>query len=296
MTGNDRIDQLEKLDLNFSAFHLNVEIDWVRAIRHLDVPNHEWHSHGNMEIHFLLEGSLHYSFEDSTFDIMAGEALLIPPNTLHKLGNMIDSPYFSFILNIRLTPETDDPEALFFSNALKIETPRQIALYDGTIQLLRRCLQEAGWRTNGFLIAIQSSLLIILADVAREIQGAHSAKYAIAQKRNMASMRAERILEYIEHACNRPITVDDLAQYMYLSPRQVQRIVNEAYGTSIGGLIKSARIKRAKELLKNSALSVNSISEMVGFATPQAFCRFFLREEGLSPSRWREGILPSKMK
>ena len=35
---------------------------------------------------------------------------------------------------------------------------------------------------------------------------------------------------------------------------EATRIVNEAYGTSIGGLIKSARIKRAKELLKNSAI------------------------------------------
>lgn len=293
MSSNDLIHRLERLELGFQAFGLSVDIEWLRAIRHTDVPNHEWHSHANVEIHFLLEGNLHYTFPNSFVELSPGKALLIPANMPHKLCNEDGNPYFSFTFNFSTDADKSQAEALFLSEAMRsVSAPKVISLYDRTVTALRQCLEEAQWRCNGYLIAIKSCLLMILVDIAREVRGMDTLSYPAPEKQNIISMRAERIAEYIKHREGQPVSIRDIARHMYLSERQVQRITHEAYGVSVGRLIQTIRIKQAKEHLKNGDVSVSKVAERLGFSSPQSFCRFFAREEGVSPTQWRESILP----
>ncbi len=293
MSSNDLIQRLERLELGFQAFGLSVDIEWLRAIRHTDVPSHKWHSHANVEIHFLLEGNLHYTFPDSSVTLSPGKAMLIPANMPHKLCNEDGTPYFSFTFNFSADADKSQAEALFLSEAMRsVSEPRIINLYDRTVNALHQCLEEAQWRCNGYLIAIKSCLLVILVDIAREVRGLDSLSYPAPEKQNIVSMRAERIEEYIRHREGQPVSIQDIARHMYLSERQVQRITREAYGESVGKLIQTIRIKQAKEYLKNYDLSVSKVAERLGFSSLQSFCRFFAREEGVSPTQWRESMLP----
>jgi transcriptional regulator GlxA family with amidase domain len=51
------------------------------------------------------------------------------------------------------------------------------------------------------------------------------------------------------------------------------------------------RIERARSLLKHSRLSVQDISDTLGYPSIHAFSRAFKNKEGRSPSAYREAAI-----
>ena len=59
------------------------------------------------------------------------------------------------------------------------------------------------------------------------------------------------------------------------------------YGTTPIKYINNLRMKKAKELLANSDMSISEISELVGFQSIHYFSRNFKEREGCAPLAYR---------
>ena len=53
-------------------------------------------------------------------------------------------------------------------------------------------------------------------------------------------------------------------------------------------MIHSVRIKHAAELLRSGTGSVSGIGYLVGFESPNNFCRIFKREMKMTPTEFRK--------
>ena len=51
--------------------------------------------------------------------------------------------------------------------------------------------------------------------------------------------------------------------------------------------INECRVKRAKELLRDSNLKIYEVSQEVGFENPHYFSRIFKRHTGMTPYEYR---------
>ena len=99
----------------------------------------------------------------------------------------------------------------------------------------------------------------------------------------------EEALAMIERSySDERLTVTELSRGIYSSRRQVQRSFAEA-GTSVRETLHTIRMRRAAELLRESALPVAQIGQRVGYRQPAQFAKAFRRYHGVSPSQWREG-------
>jgi AraC-like DNA-binding protein len=78
----------------------------------------------------------------------------------------------------------------------------------------------------------------------------------------------------------------DLAQQINISERTLRRRLGEQ-STSFLELRDGARFERARDLLKNSTLTVNEIADLVGYADARAFRRAFKRWSGMLPTDFR---------
>ncbi len=78
------------------------------------------------------------------------------------------------------------------------------------------------------------------------------------------------------------------AERIGVTPGHLTEAVKAATGRPASALVREARIREAKRLLTGTALTVRQVAARVGFADPAYFCRFFRRETGLSPGRFRE--------
>jgi AraC-like DNA-binding protein len=79
------------------------------------------------------------------------------------------------------------------------------------------------------------------------------------------------------------LSVDDLAADMNLSRVQLYRKVKSITGSSPVELLRSARLKKAYQLLYTSDKSVSEVAYEVGFTAPSYFTKCFREEYGMVP-------------
>jgi AraC-like DNA-binding protein len=85
---------------------------------------------------------------------------------------------------------------------------------------------------------------------------------------------------------NEALTLSDLAEALGQSSRSLQRQLRQR-GTSHRELLDAVRRELALELLADGRNSTAIVAHTLGFATPQAFYRAFLRWTGTTTAAWR---------
>jgi AraC-like DNA-binding protein len=89
-----------------------------------------------------------------------------------------------------------------------------------------------------------------------------------------------------------PITLEDLSQKVAISPYYLIRIFRHVYKQTPHQYLVGRRIHKAKELLRNSDLSITEICITVGYESLGSFSTLFRKETGLSPSAYRTNSQP----
>jgi signal transduction histidine kinase/ligand-binding sensor domain-containing protein/DNA-binding response OmpR family regulator len=99
----------------------------------------------------------------------------------------------------------------------------------------------------------------------------------------------ERVLNEIEnHISDEQFSVEKLANHVGMSVSQLNRKLNALIGQPAGHLIRSQRLQRAADLLKQKAGNVAEICYQVGFSDQANFSRAFKKQFGVSPSAYRK--------
>ena len=81
--------------------------------------------------------------------------------------------------------------------------------------------------------------------------------------------------------------VEDLSSAVHLTRSQVHRRLKAATGLNATQYIRSIRLNKAQELLKETPFPVSQIALDVGFSDPGFFSRVFKERFGMSPSHFR---------
>jgi len=104
-----------------------------------------------------------------------------------------------------------------------------------------------------------------------------------------ASVFITRFKEVIEaRLTDSEISVEDLAADMNLSRVQLYRKVKNVTGSSPVELLRTARLKRAYQLLVTTELTVSEVAYQVGFSAPSYFTKCFKDEYGQLPGDIRK--------
>lgn len=105
----------------------------------------------------------------------------------------------------------------------------------------------------------------------------------------LRSDKVNKALRFIEEHYDDPgICADMIGDALGLSTSYVSRLLRQNTGMGVVDYIHSARLKKAKELLANTNLSVDDIAEQVGFASRWTLTRSFKRYEDTTPGAYRE--------
>lgn len=86
------------------------------------------------------------------------------------------------------------------------------------------------------------------------------------------------------------ISVNKISKMIYLSPNYISLIFKKETGETITDYLTRIRIEKAKNLLKNTELQIQKISEMVGYEDASYFSKVFRKITGIHPLRYRSFI------
>lgn len=91
-----------------------------------------------------------------------------------------------------------------------------------------------------------------------------------------------------------PILVQHIAQHCGVDRAYLSKIFKHATGCTLQEYLIQFRIKKAKQLLKDTDLSVQYVSYSVGYNDPFTFSKVFKKQTGFSPSEWRKEQIADK--
>lgn len=98
-----------------------------------------------------------------------------------------------------------------------------------------------------------------------------------------------RAIAYLTEHMDEKIQMSALARQLNLSERNFRKLFTEQIGVSPKAYLQTARLGRAKELLRMRTMSIHEISEAVGYYSQFQFSRDFKKEFGLTPTEYRGG-------
>ncbi|AET68573.1 response regulator containing CheY-like receiver domain and AraC-type DNA-binding domain [Desulfosporosinus orientis DSM 765] len=98
----------------------------------------------------------------------------------------------------------------------------------------------------------------------------------------------QKAAEFIKINFRKKITIENIAQAVYLSPCYISRLFKQNLGCTISEYITQVRIENAKMMLKSSQYNVTQVAKESGFEDPTYFARVFKKIEGITPSRYRQ--------
>lgn len=101
------------------------------------------------------------------------------------------------------------------------------------------------------------------------------------------SRAIQRCCDFIDMNLNRNIHAKDLAQLVGYTDAYLTRRFREETGFGISDYLKAARIERAKLLLQTTDLSVQQISDQLGYTTRSYFSHCFRQITGMTPIEFR---------
>ena len=109
---------------------------------------------------------------------------------------------------------------------------------------------------------------------------------AMSSQETDAVEQAERI---IREKYGTDLTLESIAQQVYLSPYYLSRAFKQKTGVNLFTYLTNVRMENGKRLLQESNLRVAEISRRVGYDNPSYFGQVFKQYYGVTPKRFRAG-------
>lgn len=103
----------------------------------------------------------------------------------------------------------------------------------------------------------------------------------------LSAAQMQRIRTFIEDQLAEKLSLEAVANFANLSRFHFSRAFKASFGSGLHEYIQKRRIERAQDFLRSTSLHPDRVSELVGFPSPAAFRRSFLRATGVSPLKFR---------
>lgn len=97
-----------------------------------------------------------------------------------------------------------------------------------------------------------------------------------------------KITAYVKSNYMKKITLEDIADHVFLSKTYLSRIFKEEMKVTLSKYINKIRIDKSKLLLLDSSLSLADVANLTGFDDQSYYSKTFRNITGMSPGRYKE--------
>lgn len=250
------------------------------------------HIHTDYEIYYSLEGILNLKVNNKTISLPADHFVLIPPSLQHGSIYEPNTPKKYFVIVFSFHHHNHKNVSFHYDKAFMSTLHDNIKEDDfyvskdktqcrNLIPLIQKELETKGL---GWQLMIRSYYLSFIVNSFRNIITS-----PISNENNFAELNiAIEITKFMHNNYHKNISLQDVADAMYMTPRHISRIFNEYFGTSFGKTLSIYRLNYAKNYLCDTDYPVEKIATLVGFSSPQSLYKLFKEREKITIKKYRE--------
>ena len=95
------------------------------------------------------------------------------------------------------------------------------------------------------------------------------------------------IQEYIRKNYHQKLTLQMISSEFYVTPAYCSSLLKEKLDQSFNEYLGEIRLEKAKQLLRETDLSADRISDEIGYSNPKYFFKVFKKLTGFTPLEYR---------
>lgn len=239
-----------------------------------DIP--AYRPNGRIDHHmiFVERGQLTAELDGRQVQVHKDEIVYYPPNTCQRYCYAAGTDSLYYWLHFSGTKIGEFLSVFPFSQG--VYRVKRLPEYTGMIQ---NVIQKYDRREPGTDFYCHSQTQLLLTRMGQEIFAEN------ARSRN--GLRAEKIAAQLRGNPEQELNNRLLAERYGISQYHLIRMFKEETGCTPQKYRNLMRIERAKQLLTDTELNINEISDMLGFADPLYFSRLFKQIAGIAPRDYR---------
>ncbi|PSJ40340.1 GlxA family transcriptional regulator [Zobellella endophytica] len=115
-------------------------------------------------------------------------------------------------------------------------------------------------------------------------------RLSLAARLNIHHPRLLRVLALMEDNLENPLSSQELAEQVHISVRQLERLFKQGLNKAPSYYYMTLRVDRARQLLKETNLSVAEVATACGFDSVAHFSRTYRTHKGIAPSEERKRL------
>ncbi len=107
---------------------------------------------------------------------------------------------------------------------------------------------------------------------------------------NYRKSQFDEIEDYLKDNLDKSFTLEELSLVFSISTSKLKMIFKEESGSSPISYFTSLKIKKAKQLIRETSLNFTQISESLGFSTVHYFSKLFKEKTGVTPTEYAKSV------
>ena len=278
------------LVLDNAALYMLAEHEYVvsnsETVRLLNTP----HTHSYCELFACGNGRMILNIGGNTAALQSGDAALVPPLLPHCAVSYADADWAS--VSFSFSRFQDSGKQDLFSLLYPLASAKTAYLLPNVPELYadmlalntflkQNCLHTASVRF--------AEMIVHTAELCAEnTEAVPRGNGSAASHVTDAVTRLNMLNNIINTGFMHRLTARETAAQLFLSERQLSRIIRKQYGTTWNGLLTEKRLSAAKMLLETSDRPPSEIASVVGFGSVAGFYRDFTEKFGVPPAKYRK--------
>jgi len=279
-------------------FHVHLENTVVRLLfngvwdrtKDAEALVHIPHIHVCSELFVCGTGEVVLKTDNGYITLHSGDAAIVPPGVYHmKYRTTPDTVGYalSFLCIRKSTRDCTD----LYKKFLPFVSGNQILVYRKQPSLftgIQKIIREAE-SAEDFTPALHLAQLLLKAvdlPVDKDLENTAKVSETVSCFNDMQRML--KLDQLIETYYMQNWRIDDIAEQLFISSRQLDRISRKRYGKTLYEVIMDKRIQTAEQLLVTTDMTVDKIAVTVGFSSSAGFYREFMKRYDTTPAEYRK--------
>ena len=260
------------------------------------------HTHDFYEVNLVLTGRGRHYVQEQALDTVPGDVFVIPPEVSHGYRQEHDLDVFHLLLHPmfvqRHLAELRGLPGFLMLFTVEPYFRRQAGFryglhLDGDAfvharQIMELLNQEQVANRPGRDLILESLTLYELAFLCRAYSAQLPAGLAAGHEQAHPQWRAiQNVFALVEQRFQERLTLDDLAQAAHMQRHYFCRFFHAATAMTPMKFLLQHRLQKARDLLRDTTLSITDVGTRAGFSDNAHFSRVFTAWQGQSPLRFR---------
>lgn len=259
----------------------------IKAFVHR-INNFKLHWHNQIEILYVVKGSIHVTIDGKTFTLNKDDMIFINQGEIHSTNHtdednliiaiqIMDSEqgYFYNLKNLYFNP------TVFFNDQRSNRLPRE-TLHSYIVQIM----WEYNKKAPGFENVIISLMNSFIACLIRNYYLTSQPEKAPVAKSDLE--RLTNVLRYLKDHYSEKISLMDIAEKEHISYYYLSHFFKTTAGITFQEYLKNFRLDKSLKQLTDSEKSITDIAYECGFPNIKAYSNAFREKFDMLPTEYRK--------